>query len=252
MAKAGTATGQIMAAEDAAVRAHEANWQALLRASRPPSLGGPPIAPPSTGFAAATLQPGGLQQAPPPASVFNRLQVAGQGPAPAAPPLASTAGFSGGFGTQNKGFGTAGGGFGGGVFSSSSGFVSAAQPRPAVAFGGGTAAQAPQFGGQLQQPGPFQSNAAGVGFGARPTFGGGALPAFGGQQPQVAGSPAAAGPFQVKDAAAHTVENPPLGSGTPSAVNLYHSIPASPGVGARIPIAAQQFGALQSAYSTVL
>ena len=208
-----------MAAEDAAVRAHEANWQALLRASRPPSLGGPPIAAPSSGFAAIAAQPGGLQQAQQPASVFSRLQTAGQGPASAIPPPAPTAGFSNGFSPQSRGFGTAVGGFGGGGFGSS-GFGAAAQPRPAVAFGGGAAAQGRMFGGQPQQPGPFQSSAVVMGFGTRPTFGGsgGARPAFGSQQPQLAGSSAAPGPFQVNDAAAHTVVDQPPGAGTPSSV----------------------------------
>ena len=209
------AVGQIVAAEAAAVGGHEANWQALLRASRPPSLGGSPIAPPSTGSTAITLRPGGLQQAPQPASVFGRLQVNEQGSAPGTPPLAPAPGFSNGFGAQNRGFGTGGGAFGGGGFGSS-GFGSAAQPKPAVAFGGGAAAQARQFGGQLQQPGPPQNSASGAAFGTQPTFGGGARPAFGSQRPQLGDCSAIPGPFQVGDAAQHMVEAQPTGTGTPS------------------------------------
>ena len=192
--------------------AHEGQWQQLLAASRPPSLGGASIALPNTGFAAAASQPGGVPQPPQPPSGFGAAQFAQ--PAPAGTGFAPVPGSFSGVGTQGSAFGgsgfgsggaVAGGGFGGGVFG-------LGPPKRAIAFGGGGAATPiQQFGGPQQQLGPFGS-AFGGGFGSRPVFGS--------QQPENKASAASPGPFQAQavSSADHrdAATGPANGDGTPT------------------------------------
>lgn len=118
MARTGTPPAQIAAQETADIKARDQQWQALLRATRAPSLGGPQIAAPHVAPAAGAFQSAGpFQSAAAPSAGFPLASPAatfGSSPFGAAP-AASFGGSATAMGaSQQGGFGAGfGAGFGG-------------------------------------------------------------------------------------------------------------------------------------------
>ena len=173
MTKSGVPAAQIISQERADNRACDQQWQLLLGAARPPSLGGPRIASGSRA-SAGPLQPQTQQSQLPfrPSATVGPFQSAASFSRPAAsagpfqaaqttsfPPAAAGTMFGGsanGAASQNASFGSSGAspgwqsGFGQGPQ-----FGTGAQSSSRIVFGGGGNVDQ-RHGTNLSAPGPFQ------------------------------------------------------------------------------------------------
>lgn len=227
MSLAGTAPATIAAQEAAEFKSRDQQWQALLRAPRAPSQGGPPIAAQAAAFKPEGFQsagafqsrgnPGPFQstaapnaawaQAPPPATAFGSSPFRGI-PATGFGGVVPASGFGGGAAASGGSqIGTFGAGFGSRLGAVAS-VAPTGQSRQGITFGGGgrTNPTVPvQFGQpQAQQQGPATQFGSGV---SRPTFGG----PFGGGGTPGAGFTSAPGPFQAVAPSATLQKASPVG-----------------------------------------